>query len=59
MAAAYHGDEACAVELLGEAAALADRVGEGHDHHRTGFGPTAVDSARVASAVSWARPARP
>ncbi|MFG1799832.1 hypothetical protein ACGFI4_06615 [Micromonospora carbonacea] len=51
LAAARHGDEASAAELLGEAAAMADRVGEGHDHHRTGFGPTTVGSARVAAAV--------
>ncbi|MFI2667379.1 helix-turn-helix domain-containing protein [Micromonospora carbonacea] len=51
LAAARHGDEASATELLGEAAAMADRVGEGHDHHRTGFGPTTVGSARVAAAV--------
>ncbi|MFG1849241.1 helix-turn-helix domain-containing protein [Micromonospora carbonacea] len=51
LAAARHGDEASATELLGEAAAMADRVGEGHDHHRTGSGPTTVGSARVAAAV--------
>ncbi|HEY0697810.1 MAG TPA: XRE family transcriptional regulator, partial [Micromonospora sp.] len=37
--------------LLDEAAELADRVGDGHDPHRTGFGPAAVESARVAAAV--------
>ncbi|MDG4819561.1 hypothetical protein O7628_29120 [Micromonospora sp. WMMD956] len=42
---------ASAAELLDEAATMADRVGEGHDHHRTGFGPTTVGSARVAAAV--------
>lgn len=26
-------------------------MGDGHDHHRTAFGPTAVELARVAAAV--------
>ena len=30
---------------------MATRVGDGHDHHRTGFGPTAADLARVAASV--------
>ncbi|PTA46554.1 hypothetical protein [Micromonospora sp. RP3T] len=30
---------------------MAQRVGDGYDHHRTGFGPTAVDLARAAAAV--------
>ena len=30
---------------------MAARVGDGHDHHRTGFGPTAVEAGRVAAAV--------
>ncbi|WP_433350962.1 helix-turn-helix domain-containing protein [Micromonospora sp. CA-111912] len=51
LAAARHGDDAVVAELLDEAAALAARVGDGHDHHRTGFGPTAVELARVAAAV--------
>ncbi|WP_320067597.1 helix-turn-helix domain-containing protein [Micromonospora sp. RTGN7] len=51
LAAARHGDDRAATELFGEAAELALRVGEGHDHHRTGFGPTAVELARVAAAV--------
>ncbi|MGW1061838.1 helix-turn-helix domain-containing protein [Micromonospora rubida] len=51
LAAARHGDDAAVAELLDEAAALAARVGDGHDHHRTGFGPTAVELARVAAAV--------
>jgi hypothetical protein len=51
LAAAGCGDERAAAELFGEAADLAARVGEGHDHHRTGFGPTAVELARVAAAV--------
>ncbi|MFI6819699.1 helix-turn-helix domain-containing protein [Micromonospora sp. NPDC050187] len=51
LAAAGHGDERSATELVDEAADLATRVGDGHDHHRTGFGPTAVDLARVTAAV--------
>ncbi|WP_434743428.1 helix-turn-helix domain-containing protein [Micromonospora sp. SH-82] len=51
LAAAGYGDQAAVAELLDEAAALAARVGDGHDHHRTGFGPTAVESARVVAAV--------
>ncbi|MEU8025703.1 helix-turn-helix domain-containing protein [Micromonospora harpali] len=50
LAAAGDGD-AAAADLLDEAATLAARVGDGHDHHRTGFGPTAVELARAASAV--------
>ncbi|MET8279273.1 hypothetical protein [Micromonospora sp. NPDC005174] len=38
-------------DLLGEAAELAAGVGDGHDHHRTAFGPTAVELARVTAAV--------
>ncbi|WDZ86700.1 helix-turn-helix domain-containing protein [Micromonospora cathayae] len=48
LAAAQYGDEPGAVELIDDAAGMADRVGEGHDHHRTGFGPTAVELARAA-----------
>ncbi|RGC66488.1 hypothetical protein C5N14_23385 [Micromonospora sp. MW-13] len=51
LAAARHGDDHAADELIGEAADMALRVGEGHDHHRTAFGPTAVDLARVAAAL--------
>lgn len=51
LAAARHGDDAAVAELLDEAAALAARVGDGHDHHRTGFGPTAVELARVPAAL--------
>ncbi|MEU7979863.1 MULTISPECIES: helix-turn-helix domain-containing protein [Micromonospora] len=51
MAAASHGDDAAAVDLLDEAAALAAPVGDGQDHHRTGFGPTAVAVARAAAAI--------
>jgi transcriptional regulator with XRE-family HTH domain len=51
LAAARHGDERSAGELVDEAADMAARVGDGHDHHRTSFGPTAVDLARVTAAV--------
>ncbi|MFI2711231.1 helix-turn-helix domain-containing protein [Micromonospora sp. NPDC018662] len=50
-AAAQDGNEAAAGELLDEAAGMAEQVGDGYDHHRTGFGPTAVDLARVTAAV--------
>ncbi|MEV0325240.1 helix-turn-helix domain-containing protein [Micromonospora echinospora] len=51
LAAARHGDDRATAELMDEAAGMAARVGDGHDHHRTGFGPTAVGLARVAAAV--------
>ncbi|MEH1018017.1 XRE family transcriptional regulator, partial [Micromonospora sp. CPCC 206060] len=51
LAAAGNGDERATVALIDEAADLAARVGDGHDHHRTGFGPTAVDLARTTAAV--------
>ncbi|WP_255292652.1 helix-turn-helix domain-containing protein [Micromonospora sp. WMMA1996] len=51
LAAAQDGNEAAAGELLDEAAGMAERVGDGCDHHRTGFGPTAVDLARAVVAV--------
>ncbi|WP_405105101.1 helix-turn-helix domain-containing protein [Micromonospora sp. NBC_01405] len=51
LAAARHGDDHATAELIGEAAGMAVRVGDGHDHHRTGFGPTAVDLARVVAAL--------
>ncbi|GGM42185.1 transcriptional regulator [Micromonospora sonchi] len=57
LAAARHGDERAATGLLDEAADLAARVGDGHDHHRTGFGPTAVTTARTLAAVEWGDPA--
>ncbi|WP_405429612.1 helix-turn-helix domain-containing protein [Micromonospora sp. NBC_00617] len=49
--AARAGDDRAAGGLLDEAAELAAHVGDGHDHHRTAFGPTAVELARVAAAV--------
>lgn len=51
IAAARDGDDRTAVELIDEAAEMAAGVGNGHDHYRTGFGPTAVELARVAAAV--------
>ncbi|WP_328824240.1 hypothetical protein [Verrucosispora sioxanthis] len=51
LAAAGDGDERAAADLLDEAADLADRVGDGHDHHRTAFGPTAVTAARTVAAL--------
>ena len=44
--AARCGDERTTGDLLDEAAEMAARVGDGHDHHRTAFGPTAVELAR-------------
>lgn len=38
--------------LLVQAALMAARAGDEHDHHRTGFGPTAVETARTAAAVA-------
>ncbi|GIJ11431.1 helix-turn-helix domain-containing protein [Micromonospora andamanensis] len=51
LAASGEGDERAAADLLDEAADLADRVGDGHDHHRTAFGPTAVTAARTVAAL--------
>ncbi|WP_405101752.1 helix-turn-helix domain-containing protein [Micromonospora sp. NBC_01412] len=51
LAAARRGDDHATAELLDEAAGMAARVGDGHDHHRTAFGPTAVDLARAAAAL--------
>ncbi|MDI5937802.1 XRE family transcriptional regulator, partial [Micromonospora sp. DH15] len=51
LAAARHGDDRAAADLIDEAAAMAARVGDGQDHHRTGFGPAAVDLSRVAAAL--------
>ncbi|WP_233219563.1 helix-turn-helix domain-containing protein [Micromonospora sp. RP3T] len=51
LAAARRGDDRAAADLIDEAAGMAARVGEGHDHHRTAFGPTAVDLARGAAAL--------
>ncbi|SCL57908.1 helix-turn-helix domain-containing protein [Micromonospora yangpuensis] len=51
LAAASDGDDSTTADLLDEAAALAAQVGDGLDHHRTGFGPTAVALARTTAAV--------
>ncbi|MDG4810447.1 helix-turn-helix domain-containing protein [Micromonospora sp. WMMD1120] len=53
LAAAQDGNESAADELIDEAAGMAERVGDGYDHHRTGFGPTAVDLARAAVTVEF------
>lgn len=49
--AARAGDDRSVGELLDEAAKLGVQVGDGNDHHRTAFGPTAVELAQVAAAV--------
>ncbi|WP_341720029.1 helix-turn-helix domain-containing protein [Micromonospora sp. FIMYZ51] len=51
LAAAQDGNESAAGDLIAEAAGMAERVGDRYDHHRTAFGPTAVDLARAAAAV--------
>ncbi|MER5700385.1 helix-turn-helix domain-containing protein [Micromonospora sp. NPDC002296] len=51
LAAARRGDDHATAELLDDAAGMAARVGDGQDHHRTAFGPTAVDLARAAAAL--------
>ncbi|MFY1588633.1 helix-turn-helix domain-containing protein [Micromonospora sp. WMMD734] len=49
--AARTGDDRAADGLLDEATEMAAQVGDGHDHHRTGFGPAAVEAGRVTAAV--------
>ncbi|RIV34157.1 helix-turn-helix domain-containing protein [Micromonospora radicis] len=49
--AAGSGDERATVDLLDEAGEMAAQLGDGHDHHRTAFGPTAVELARTTAAV--------
>ncbi|MGC5664259.1 helix-turn-helix domain-containing protein [Micromonospora sp. WMMD723] len=51
LAAARDGDDRATAALLDEAADMAAQVGDGHDHHRTGFGAVAVDLARVTAAL--------
>ncbi|SCL19422.1 Helix-turn-helix domain-containing protein [Micromonospora inyonensis] len=51
LAAATCGDAHRVRTLTDRAADLAEQVGDGHDHHRTTFGPTTVALARVAVAV--------
>ncbi|MFY1701646.1 helix-turn-helix domain-containing protein [Micromonospora sp. WMMA1923] len=52
--ARQHDDHA--VALVDEAADLAAEIGDGHDHHHTGFGPTAVALARVTIAHDLGTP---
>ncbi|MFI6784438.1 helix-turn-helix domain-containing protein [Micromonospora sp. NPDC050276] len=51
LTAARAGMDRDAGGLLNEATEMAMRVGDGHDHHHTAFGPVAVDLARVAVAI--------
>ncbi|BCL17872.1 helix-turn-helix domain-containing protein [Micromonospora sagamiensis] len=51
LAAVDCGDDRSVAELLDRAADLADRVGDGHDHHQTSFGPTVIELARVLTAA--------
>ncbi|WP_434743770.1 helix-turn-helix domain-containing protein [Micromonospora sp. SH-82] len=57
MAAAQLGDPLTVLELVDQAAACAARVGDGQDHHHTGFGPALVDGVRVAAALALESPA--
>ncbi|MBB5826275.1 helix-turn-helix domain-containing protein [Micromonospora carbonacea] len=51
LAAATCADHRSVTELLDQAADIAERVDDGQDQHRTGFGAAAVRVARVAAAV--------
>ncbi|SCL26637.1 helix-turn-helix domain-containing protein [Micromonospora inyonensis] len=51
LAAAGCGDTCGVAELVDHAADLADRVGDGPEHHQTSFGTTVVELARVVAAV--------
>ncbi|ROO59178.1 helix-turn-helix protein [Micromonospora sp. Llam0] len=51
LAAAECDDAAAVRELTGQAGDVADQIGDGHDHQRSGFGPTAVELARVVAAA--------
>ncbi|WBB76679.1 helix-turn-helix domain-containing protein [Micromonospora sp. WMMD1128] len=51
LTAARAGNGRAAGDLLDEAGEMAARVGDGCDHHRTAFGPAAVEVARVVAAV--------
>ncbi|WBB78792.1 helix-turn-helix domain-containing protein [Micromonospora sp. WMMD882] len=51
LAAASRGDPSGVQELTDQAAGIAELVGDGHDHHWTCFGRTAVELARIAAAV--------
>ncbi|MFI6825179.1 helix-turn-helix domain-containing protein [Micromonospora sp. NPDC050187] len=52
LAAAACGDPHGVRKLTGWAADIAERIGDGHDHHWTTFGPTALALARVTAAVA-------
>ncbi|MDG4766774.1 helix-turn-helix domain-containing protein [Solwaraspora sp. WMMD406] len=58
LAAAAIGDTAGTGELIRQAAQVADRVGDGHDHdhEQTAFGPVVVELARVVTAVDLGQP---
>ncbi|MER7459363.1 helix-turn-helix domain-containing protein [Micromonospora sp. NPDC126480] len=56
LAAAHNGDEMVTSSLIDEAAELAARVCDGHDHHRTGFGPTVTTAARMLVALELGNP---
>ncbi|MGW5559430.1 helix-turn-helix domain-containing protein [Micromonospora sp. NPDC003944] len=51
LTAARAGNDRDAGALLNEAMEMAMRVGDGHDHHHTAFGPVAVDLARITAAI--------
>ncbi|MEU7956944.1 helix-turn-helix domain-containing protein [Micromonospora humida] len=51
LAAAEHGDPRRADELIDLAAGIAARVGAGDDPHHCGFGPVAVELARMVAAI--------
>ncbi|MEV6370724.1 helix-turn-helix transcriptional regulator [Micromonospora musae] len=53
LAAAGCGDTCRAEELTERAAGIAGRLRGYDDPHRTGFGPVAVELARVVAAVEW------
>ncbi|MEU6206935.1 helix-turn-helix domain-containing protein [Micromonospora musae] len=53
LAAAGCGDTCRAEELTERAAGIAARLRGYDDPHRTGFGPVAVELARVVAAVEW------
>ncbi|MFY1683978.1 helix-turn-helix domain-containing protein [Micromonospora sp. WMMD730] len=58
LAAARDGDDHATADLLDEAAEMAARVGDGHDHYRTAFGPVAVDWPGSSPLWIWAMPVR-
>ena len=50
-AAREQGDDRAAGRPVGRGCGMAARVGDGHDHHRTGFGPAAVERGGITAAV--------